>query len=371
MFAQIADRVKQLVATGHLPPGERLPTVRQLAEALAISPGTVVKAYRQLEQDGVIQSRRGGGTAVVGNAKDPQLMTLRQTRLSNMMSNGILDALSQGYSLEEIEAAFSIHLERWREEKRDSEKAPKRQPKSTETGKALVIVASHDLALNMLVSRLRQRNPEVEINVTYAGSLGGLIALQEGRADLAGIHLLDAETGEYNYPYVKHLLPGREMAIVHLAYRIQGLMFAAGNPKRIKGIEDLRRPDVTLINRQKGSGTRILLDQELRQLGITPSGLKGYDREVDTHLAVARCIAQGEADVGLGIEAAARASHIDFLPLYRERYDLVMTIENYRNRKLAPLLKVIASKDFRQAVTEAGGYDTSQTGTTTFVGGTD
>ena len=101
-------------------------------------------------------------------------------------------------------------------------------------------MASHDLALNMLVSRLRQKNPEVKIDVTYAGSLGGLIALQEGRADLAGIHLLDAETGEYNYPYVKHLLPGREVAIVHLAYRIQGLMFAAGNPKRIKSH---RRPE--------------------------------------------------------------------------------------------------------------------------------
>ena len=369
IFSQIADHLRQMVATGRLPPGERLPTIRQLAESLAISPGTVVKAYRQLEQDGVIQSRRGGGTAVVGQAKDPQLLTLRQTRLSNMMSNGILEALSQGYSLEEIEAAFSIHLDRWREEREDSAQAAKGPSKSTETGKTLVIVASHDLALNMLVSRLRHKNPEVKIDVTYAGSLGGLIALQEGRADLAGIHLLDAETGEYNYPYVKHLLPGREMAIVHLAYRIQGLMFVAGNPKRIKGIEDLRRPDVTLINRQKGSGTRILLDQELRQLGITLSDVKCYTHEVDTHLAVAGGIAQGEADVGLGIEAAARACHIDFLPLYRERYDLVIPMENYKNKKLAPLVKVIVSKDFRKAVTEAGGYDTSQTGTTTFVGG--
>ena len=300
IFTQIADHLRQMVATGRLQPGERLPTVRQLAESLAISPGTVVKAYRQLEQDGVIQSRRGGGTVVVGQASDPRLLTIRQTRLSNMMSNGILEALSQGYSLEEIEAAFSVHLDRWREEQKDSAQAAKAPSKSTETGKALVIVASHDLALNMLVSRLRQKNPEIKIDVTYAGSLGGLIALQEGRADLAGIHLLDAETGEYNYPYVKHLLPGREMAIVHLAYRIQGLMFAAGNPKRIKGLEDLRRPDITLINRQKGSGTRILLDQELRQLGIAPSGVKGYTHEVDTHLAIARSIAARQGRCGSG-----------------------------------------------------------------------
>ena len=371
IFTQIADHMRQMVATGQLAPGQHLPTVRQLAESLAISPGTVVKAYRQLEQDGVVQSRRGGGTVVVSMSSDPQLLNIRQTRLSNMMSNGILEALSQGYSLEEIETAFSVHLDRWREERKDTAQAAMAPSKSAKTGKALVIVASHDLALNMLVSRLRQKNPEVKIDVTYAGSLGGLIALQEGRADLAGVHLLDAETGEYNYPYVKHLLPGREMAIVHLAYRIQGLMIAAGNPKRIQGLSDLRRPDVTLVNRQKGSGTRILLDQELPKLGITPSEVKGYKREVDTHLAVARGIAEGKADVGLGIEAAARASHIDFLPLYRERYDLVMPIENHRSKKLVPLLKVIASRDFRKAVTGAGGYDTSQTGTTTFVGGAD
>jgi molybdate-binding protein/DNA-binding transcriptional regulator YhcF (GntR family) len=369
IFAQIVEHLRQMVATEQLRPGERLPTVRQLAETLTISPGTVVKAYRQLEQDGVIQSRRGGGTVVVAQAQDPQLLALRQARLSNMMSNSILEALSQGYRLEDVEAAFSVHLDRWREEQKDSALPTKAPSKRTTKGKTLVIVASHDLALNMLVSRLRQKNPEVKIHVTYAGSLGGLIALQEGRADLAGIHLLDAETGEYNYPYVKHLLPGREMAIVHLAYRIQGLMFAAGNPMRIRSIEDLRRPDITLINRQKGSGTRILLDQELRRLGIAPSRVKGYAREVDTHLAVARNIAGGKADVGMGIEAAARACHVDFLPLFKERYDLVMPVENHKNKKLAPLLKVISSKDFRKAVTETGGYDTSQTGTTTFVGG--
>jgi molybdate-binding protein/DNA-binding transcriptional regulator YhcF (GntR family) len=371
LFKQIVEQVRQAVATNNLQAGERLPTVRHMSTSLGISPGTVVKAYRELERNGVIHSRRGGGTVVAAKASDPRLLTLRQTGLSNMVSNGILEALSQGYSLEEIEATFSLHLDGWREERKDKGLGVRKEAKSADTGKSLVIAASHDLALNILVSRLRQKNPEVKIDVTYAGSLGGLIALQEGRADLAGIHLLDAETGEYNYPYIKHLLPGREVAIVHLAYRIQGLMFAAGNPKQIESIEDLRRPDVTLVNRQKGSGTRILLDQELRKLGITPNDVSGYEHEVDTHLAVAKSIAQGEANVGLGIEAAARARHIDFLPLYRERYDLVIPTENYKNKKLAPLLKVIVSKDFQKAVTEAGGYDTSQTGTTTFVGGTD
>ena len=125
------------------------------------------------------------------------------------------------------------------------------------------------------MSHLRQRDPKTRVEVTYAGSLGSLIALQEERADLAGIHLLDGETGEYNYPYVKHVLPNQDVAMLHLAYRIQGLMFAAGNPKRIKGLEDLKRPDVRMLNRQKGSGTRVLLDFQLQQLGIAPRRRSG------------------------------------------------------------------------------------------------
>jgi putative molybdopterin biosynthesis protein len=197
--------------------------------------------------------------------------------------------------------------------------------------------------------------------------LGGLIALQEERAHLAGIHLLDEETGEYNYPYVKKVLPGRDVAIVHLAYRIQGLMFARGNPKRIKGISDLKRPDITFVNRQKGAGTRVLLDIQLRQLGISPKDIKGYGKEMDTHLAVGLSIAHGEADVALGIEAAARSCNLDFLPLFRERYDLVIPIANYRGQLLAPLLRAVVSAEFKAIVDKAGGYDTSQTGATSFL----
>jgi len=165
---------------------------------------------------------------------------------------------------------------------------------------------------------------------------------------------------------VKHILPGREMAIVHLAYRIQGLMFERSNPKQIRGLEDLRRPEVTILNRQKGSGTRVLLDLKLRQHGIMPSEVKGYERELDTHLAVATGIARGEADVGLGIEAAAHTCDLGFLPLFRERYDLIIPIAIYRSRLLSSLLETIGSEDFIKVVASAGGYDTSQTGATTF-----
>jgi putative molybdopterin biosynthesis protein len=365
LYQQIVEQVKQLIAAKRLQPRERLPTVRQLAYSLHINPGTVVRAYLELERAGVVVSHRGAGTIVSAKADDPEVLMLRQSRLSNMVSSSILEALSLGYSPEELEAAFSLHLARWREERKSKEEVVERQGK-IDPQSTILIVGSHDLALNLLASQFKLKNPEINVEVTHAGSLGGLIALQEGKADLAGIHLLDEETGEYNYPYVKHVLPGREMAIVHLAYRVQGLMFVKSNPKQIKGTEDLRRPDVTFVNRQKGSGTRVLLDLQLRQHGILPSEVKGYERELDTHLAVAISIARGDADVGLGIEAVAHICNLGFLPLSRERYDLVIPVESYRSKRLSPLLETIASEDFRNVVTNIGGYDTVQTGATTF-----
>lgn len=365
LFAQIADQVKQLVATNRLKPGERLSTVRELASSLGVSPGTVVRAYLDLEKQGIIQSRRGAGTVVSAGVDDADLSSLRRGRLSNMMSGSILEALTLGYGPDEVEAAFSVHLARWREERQRMATA-RPQRRSRDRGNSITIIASHDLALSLLVSHLKQSDPKTSVEVIYAGSLGSLIALQEGKADLAGIHLLDGETGEYNYPYVKHVLPNQEVAIVHLAYRIQGLMFAAGNPEQIRGLEDLKRPGVRMLNRQKGSGTRVLLDFQLQHLGIAPRDIEGYEKEVETHLAVAEGVARGEADVGLGIEAAAGACGVDFLPLFRERYDLVIPMENYRTKRLARLLGIVTSEDFRRVVAETGGYDTSQTGATTF-----
>jgi molybdate-binding protein/DNA-binding transcriptional regulator YhcF (GntR family) len=365
LYKQIVEQVKFLVATKRFQSGERLPTVRQLTRSLAVSPGTVVRAYLELEREGVIISRRGGGTVVSGGAGGPGVATLRQVRLAHLVSDHILEGLSLGYSPEELETAFSLHLARWREERKAEAKGLERRGSRIGGRRTIVIVGSHDLALHLLISQLQRRNPGLKVEVTHAGSLAGLIALQEERADMAGIHLLDEETGEYNYPYVKHILPGREVAIVHLAYRVQGLMFARGNPKQVRGLADLRRPDITFVNRQKGSGTRVLLDLKLREKGIISSEVRGYEKEVDTHLAVGTTIAHGEADVGLGIEAAANTCNIDFLPLFRERYDLVIPMAGYRG-KLVPLLEVVASEDFRKAVTDAGGYDTFQTGTTTF-----
>jgi molybdate-binding protein/DNA-binding transcriptional regulator YhcF (GntR family) len=367
LYRQIADEVRRLIAAEEFRPGDHLPTVRQLARSLQVNYNTVVRAYLELEQERVVISRRGAGTMVAAKADDPAMRTTRQKHLSDIMSDDILKVLSLGYSPEEAEAAFYLHLARWREERQASIPTPVLAAHSSEAQNSIRIVGSHDLALNLLVSLLRQHDKKLALEVTNAGSLGGLIALHEGRAHLAGIHLLDEETGEYNYPYVKRMLPGRAVAIVHLAYRIQGLMFASGNPKHIAGLADLQRADVTFTNRQKGSGTRVLLDLQLRRNGILASDIRGYERELDTHLAVASTISKGEADVGLGIEAAARSCNLGFVPLFRERYDLVMLKESYESSLFSPLLEMITGEGFKKVVNQVGGYDTSQTGATTFI----
>jgi putative molybdopterin biosynthesis protein len=277
-----------------------------------------------------------------------------------MVGNGILDVLSLGYTPQELEAVFPIHLARWRQERQGAEK--------TVSPNTISIVGSDDLALNLLINHLKQKLPDIVTRLSCAGSLGGLIALQQRGADLAGIHLLDEETGEYNYPYVKHILPGIRVAVVHLAYRAQGFILPRGNPKKIKGLEDLRRPDVTIANRQEGSGTRVLLDLKLRELGIPSDEIKGYRHELDTHLAVANTIAEGEADVGLGIEAAARSCGLDFIPLFKERYDLIIPAQKYNRKPVSHLVKMVKSRGFKEAVKNIGGYDISETGTLTFIG---
>ena len=365
IYQQIIDQVKQLIANYTLKPGSQMPTVRKLSSILRINPATVARAYQELEQEGILGASRRRGTIVLGETDSPQRLPLRQNRLSNTVNSLILDALSLGYTPEELEAAFTLQLARWRIQ-REIQAA---LTGATKTGEKNIIriVGSNDLALDLLVSRVKYENPDIEVQITAAGSLGGLLAVQEGKADMAGIHLLDEETGEYNYPYVEKILKHMEVAVVHLADRIQGLMVLKGNPKHIVSLEDLKRPDVTFSNRQKGSGTRVWLDYKLRELGILPNTIKGYNRELDTHLAVALSVLKGEADVGLGIQAAATSCGLEFIPATKERFDLVIPVIHYRSQTFAPILRIVQSEEFKRVVKEMGGYDISQTGETVLV----
>lgn len=227
---------------------------------------------------------------------------------------------------------------------------------------AITAVGSDDLALNLLARLLLSQYPHLRFSVRPVGSLGGLLALQERRADLAGVHLLDVDSGEYNVPFVKHLLPEEPTVLINLAYREQGLMVAAGNPKGIHDLRDLSRADVRFINRQRGAGTRLLVYHLLRRIGIAPSAISGYEREAPTHDTVAAAIRAGTADVGPGIRAVAQRWGLDFIPLAQERFDLAIPHAVLDSPRLRPLLDVLHQAEFRQAVTALGGYDVTWMG---------
>ncbi|MDK2784624.1 MAG: molybdopterin molybdotransferase [Bacillota bacterium] len=232
----------------------------------------------------------------------------------------------------------------------------------TEIRGTVVAIGSHDLTLDIIANLLKEKYPKFTLSSAHVGSLGGLLALRRGEAHLAGTHLLDETTGEYNIPYLKRYLPGEEVYLITLVYREQGLLVLPGNPKGIKTLADLTRPDVTFINRQKGAGTRVLLDLALKEEGIDPHKIQGYEREEYTHTAVAAAVKSGAADVGLGVLSAARALGLDFIPWRAERYDLAVPAAHLDHPGVRAILDIIESREFKEQVTALGGYDVRDTG---------
>jgi len=226
----------------------------------------------------------------------------------------------------------------------------------------IVAIGSHDPIVDLAASELRVRDPRVTLTSSNVGSLGGLTALRDGLCHLAGSHLLEPETGEYTIPYVERVLADRDISIIRLVHRQQGLIVAPGNPLGLGGVADLARPGLRYVNRQRGAGTRVLLDYELQRAGIDAATISGYSREEPTHLAVAAAISADRADCGLGIQSAARAFGLDFVPVAAEPYDLVMDRVTAESALLAPLWALIETAEFRSAVTALGGYDTREMG---------
>lgn len=226
----------------------------------------------------------------------------------------------------------------------------------------MVIIGSHDVSLDILGNSLRLMYPGRSLSSAHVGSLGGLLALRRGEAHLAGVHLLDEATGEYNIAYVEKLLAGVPVILINLVHREQGFMVPRGNPRSVRSFVDLARPNMRFINRQKGAGTRILLDYYLKKERVDSEDIEGYDREEYTHMAVAAAVAGGSADVGLGIRAAANALMLDFVPVTEERYDLVIPQAHWDTGHIISLLGVLNDTGFRAAVEGLGGYSTRTTG---------
>ena len=226
----------------------------------------------------------------------------------------------------------------------------------------ILCTGSHDLAIGVLEDQLKLRHPELKIAATNVGSLGGLLALQRGETHIAGTHLLDPASGVYNIPDIQRAIPNVPVALVHLAQREQGIIVSRGNPKALRGLEDLARHDLRFVNRQQGSGTRVLLDYQLKKLHLESAAIAGYEREEFTHMAVGVAVASGLADAGLGVRAAAQALALDFIPVANEQYDLLIDRRFFESPRGELLLATICSGGFKSAVAALGGYDTTNAG---------
>lgn len=356
LYQQVAESLRREILSGHLRPGDRLPPVREIARRWHCTVGTVQRAYRELARQGLVVGRRGQGTRVAGEPTVPA--PLRRAALVHQAEAFLLRAVAEGYDPAEVEQAVRLALDRWR--------ALAQEPPVPEAG-VLRFSGSHDLLLARVAARFPSIAPGYTLRLTFNGSLGGLMALAQGTADLAGCHLWDVESDTYNVPFVRRLLPGRRVALVTLAHRRVGLIVAPGNPLDLQGLADLARPGLRFIGRPRGTGTRVWLDAQWRRLGLV--GPPGPGMEVATHSELAQAIAEGRADAGLGIEAAARAWGLDFIPLTRERYDLVIPAEIWEAPPVAALVGWLASEEPRALLTDLGSYETEATGRVEWVEG--
>jgi molybdate-binding protein len=336
--------------------------VRETAERWGCSPGTAGRAYTQLAREGLVEGYAGGGTRVRAGPLHPREPGLAWAELVNRAEGLLLEALGEGYGPSQVEAAVALAVARWGDlQRKGAPAAP-----AAESAAGLRFAGSHDLAFELLGGMLA---PGVLASVEYVGSLGGLIALARGEADLAGSHLWDSATDSYNLPFISRLLPGRRVAVLTLAHRVLGLITGPGNPHGLSGLPDLARPGLRFVNRQPGSGTRVWLDAQLRRSGVAARTVAGYEREAPTHLAVARAVRDGGADAGLGIAAAAHAYGLGFVPLVTERYDLVIPTEVWRTALGRAVREAVRSTAFSSAVAGLGGYDTTGTGREEWVSG--
>jgi putative molybdopterin biosynthesis protein len=226
----------------------------------------------------------------------------------------------------------------------------------------LIMIGSHDNTIDVITNELKRRESRLHLSSSNVGSLGGLMAIRRNQAHLAGSHLLDVETGDYNFSFIQRYLKNVPVRLVELAKRQQGLLVRPGNPKSIQGIEDLSRPKVRFVNRQSGSGTRILLDYHLDKMNIPSEAIQGYSEDEFTHMAVAVNVLSGRADAGMAIYASAKALDLDFIPIAEERYDLVVPETSWEDHKIQLLMEIIASQEFRRIVESLGGYDVRNSG---------
>jgi putative molybdopterin biosynthesis protein len=353
LYRRIADDVRRQILHAELKPGDRLPPVREMVARWNCTIGTVQHAYQELARQGLVVSHAGQGTRVVERQPGLDETPLRRAALIHRAEAFLLEVLTAGYLPVDVEGAVRQALDRWRVVS---------QTASRPVGEVLHFTGSHDLVVAWLATHFGEIAPGYSLQLNFSGSLGGLIALAEGSADLAGCHLWDEETDTYNLPFVRRLLPGRRVALVTLAHRQIGLMVPPGNPAGVQGLADLARPGLRFINRQSGSGTRVWLDAMLHRQGIQSTSVLGYSTEKMTHSEIANAIAEGLADVGLGLEAAGHPYGLGFIPLTQEQYDLVIPAQLFDSPLWQVLVDWLKSPAAHQVISALAGYTVTHTG---------
>ncbi len=357
LYQQIADSIRKMILEGQVKTGDRLPSVRELCTLWQCTTGTVQRAYQVLSREGLVVSQAGRGTHVAGiegAAITPSLSPLRTVSLVHRSETFLLEALTAGYDLQEIQTALDLAMDRWR---------VLQQIPAPAIRQRLRFAGSHDMALTGVARHVfGELLPDVNLQLTFTGSRAGLQALKAGKADLAGAHLWDAASDTYNRAAVQQALPGERVWLVTFAHRRLGLIVARENPLGIQSLQDLVRPELRFVNRQAGSGTRVWLDANLERLNIPPAQISGYRDERITHSDVARSIAEGSADVGLGLESAALAYGLDYIHLARERYHLVMLEETANQPAMQTLIHWLASSEGKRFIGRYQGYDATETG---------
>ena len=353
LYQQIVASIRQDIFNGNLNSGDRLPSMREMTSQWDCTVGTVQRAYKELARQGLVISRAGKGTKVVEKLPYEDQIPLRRVALIHRAESFLLEVLTLGYTSPEIEDALRQALDRWRILTKEASFPP---------SQTLRFAGSHDLVVTWLASYFTEISPGFNLKLQFSGSLGGLIALREGKAELAGCHLWDEEGDTYNLPFVRRLFPGRRMALVTLAHRRIGLILPKRNPMQLEGLDDLIRPGLRFANRQEGSGSRVWLDANLHKAGISTDQIQGYKNEKVTHLEVALAVAEAEIDVGLGLEAAAQSFGLDFIPLNLERYDLVIQAQSIELPPVRKLMDWLTSPEAKVVITKFGGYETQETG---------
>jgi len=358
LYQQIVESIRQEILSGALKLGTRLPPIRKMTEQWQCNNGTILRAYQELARLGLVVSHVGQGTKVVDQLPEQNQTPLRRATLFNRTEAFLLEIMTAGYSPDEVEQSLRVALDRWR--------TVSNEPTETSPN-ILRFIGSHDPAMALIAAHYHEVTEGFTLQLAFTGSLGGLIALAEKKADLAGCHLWDEHTDTYNEPFVRKLLPGQKVALLTLAHRRVGLIVAPGNPLQVNNLTDLAKAGIRFINRQQGSGTRVWLDAQLHRAEIAPSSINGYSNEKMTHSEVARAISKGQADVGLGVETAALSFGLDFHLLTTERYDLVIPAEKWEMDTVQALKDWLDSPQAKAAIHNLGGYDISQTGTVTWI----